>query len=160
MFFNSEQSLLNQIQSTSGLLIDTIIALDEVGRGCVAGPVLTCASLWVKAPSNSEQKWVPEVKDSKKLTPAKRLACFNKVLKEFNYTENNIPFKNSHSIPKINILKPKTVFIMSAETINQSNNQFKCIGFCLGEGNIAEVEQFNIWNAVQIAASRALLGLK
>ncbi|MES2615545.1 MAG: hypothetical protein V4591_09030, partial [Bdellovibrionota bacterium] len=156
--FSAESALLAQIHEHGRGPVDVIIALDEVGRGCVAGPVLTCASLWVQ--SSKQQLWLSQVKDSKKLTPAKRLACFQQVIKEFNYTEHSLPFKNSHLIPRVNLLKSKLVVQYLPDTLPIHSNSMQCIGFCLGEGSIAEVEQFNIWNAVQIAASRALLGLK
>lgn len=164
--FSAEKELLKQIQIKIGTTHNTeiIIAIDEVGRGCVAGPVLTCASLWVKSQTQqTNQHWTSQVRDSKKLTPNKRLSCFNNVLAEFNYTTNSLPFKNSLSTPRANLLKPTSVVTYdykSSQTVSNQYQSFQCIDFCLGEGDIEEVEKFNIWNAVQIAASRALLGLK
>lgn len=175
MFF-SEYSLLNQAAVKFKKEFTVIIAIDEVGRGCVAGPVLTCASIWVRSQNDGGQTWISQVKDSKKLTAKKRLTCFNQVLAYFNYTITSVPFKDAKSIPRMNLLKPKSVLEFAAcispttklqddkllALKHKENNaqHFTCLGFCLGESNISEVEQFNIWNAVQIAAARALLGLK
>lgn len=43
------------------------VGLDEVGRGCIAGPVIAAA---VILPTRED--WLKELTDSKKLTPAKR----------------------------------------------------------------------------------------
>lgn len=42
------------------------VGIDEAGRGCLAGPIFAAAVIWPK------DKELPGVKDSKKLTPAKR----------------------------------------------------------------------------------------
>ncbi len=48
-----------------------VVALDEVGRGCLSGPVLAAALIW------SEQiPMLSGVRDSKKLSPAKREALY------------------------------------------------------------------------------------
>jgi ribonuclease HII len=44
-----------------------IVGVDEVGRGCLAGPVVSAAVI-----IPHELPWVGEIKDSKKLTPVKR----------------------------------------------------------------------------------------
>ncbi len=159
MFF-AEQALLEQIHTLTGQNAEIIVALDEVGRGCVAGPVLTCASMWVR--SHSSHAWITEVKDSKKLSPKKRLSCYKQVLAEFNYTNENLPFKNFHSFPKIDLSKSALCHKFLLPELNKvtKTHHFKCVGFCLGESSVEEVEIFNIWNAVQIALARALLGLK
>lgn len=53
-----------------------IIGVDEVGRGCLAGPVVSCAII-MKKDSNIEG-----VTDSKKLSKKKRLALYDKILEE------------------------------------------------------------------------------
>ena len=167
--FTSEKELLSVLKNNNHSQVQYIIALDEVGRGCVAGPVLTCATLWMKLKTAEGEgdSWATYVKDSKKLSPQKRLSCFNQVLTHFNFTRENIPYKNSTHFPLQRIMQPKQTqfFIPSHHTtsshkISSRENDFKCLGFCLGEGSLEEVEQYNIWNAVQIGAGRALLGLK
>jgi len=48
--------------------------VDEVGRGCLAGPVLACA---VILPCNIRRPWLKEVRDSKMLTHDKREYLFS-----------------------------------------------------------------------------------
>lgn len=53
-----------------------IIGVDEVGRGCLAGPVVSCAII-MKKDSN-----IDGVTDSKKLSKKKRLALYDKILED------------------------------------------------------------------------------
>lgn len=158
-YFISENILIDQLFLNTQTQCKFIIAIDEVGRGCVAGPVVVCASLWIQS-AEKTNNWVSLVKDSKKLSAIKRLACYNKVLEEFGITNTVVPIKNFHSIPSVHLVKPRNTLRFANNKQPQKNTLLKCIGFCLGEGSIAEVEQFNIWNAVQIASARALLGIK
>jgi len=52
------------------------VALDEVGRGAIAGPLVVCGTLWQLSPehgeANSWPTWLNGVRDSKKLTPQAR----------------------------------------------------------------------------------------
>jgi ribonuclease HII len=52
-----------------------VAGVDEVGRGCLAGPVMASA---VILPYPCRQSWLKEVRDSKMLTPQKReyLYCY------------------------------------------------------------------------------------
>lgn len=66
-----------------------IAAIDEVGRGCVAGPVVVCVSLWVcRAFLNTQshtksippilqksQSWLSLIGDSKGMSATQRLKC-------------------------------------------------------------------------------------
>jgi ribonuclease HII len=54
-----------------------IIGVDEVGRGCLAGPVVA-AAVWI--PNNlTSEEWLLDVNDSKKLSPEKRLFLAEKI---------------------------------------------------------------------------------
>lgn len=53
-----------------------IAGLDEVGRGCIAGPVVSAAVIL------SPGAWLPGVDDSKKLTPKKRSALCKDIKKQ------------------------------------------------------------------------------
>ncbi|MEE4272632.1 MAG: ribonuclease HII [Thermoanaerobaculales bacterium] len=46
---------------------DAVVGVDEVGRGCLAGPVVICAARFETIPPS---RWV---RDSKKLTPRRRV---------------------------------------------------------------------------------------
>lgn len=52
-----------------------ICGIDEVGRGCLAGPILSVAALF------KEWKTGSAVNDSKKMTPTKRALLFQEILK-------------------------------------------------------------------------------
>ncbi|WP_186645690.1 ribonuclease HII [Fluviispira vulneris] len=146
-----------------------IIAIDEVGRGCVAGSVVSCASLWVrkniyKNIHSKEQEWLAHIRDSKKLSEKKRKICFEQVMKEYNYSFITLPIdkdspKSPNDIFKSKI-KKKIDLACYPNELNPINSEksteFECISFALGEVNSQEVDEFNIWNSVQLAASRAL----
>ncbi|MBA7628784.1 Ribonuclease HII [subsurface metagenome] len=53
-----------------------IAGIDEAGRGALAGPVVAAA---VILPNKVEAAWFNEVKDSKRLTPAKREFLFHHI---------------------------------------------------------------------------------
>lgn len=75
-----QETLLDRNFSCVGL-----IALDEVGRGSLAGPVVTGASAWCLQTKaiGAEQSWVNLVDDSKVLTEAMRENCFEAISREF-----------------------------------------------------------------------------
>ncbi|ERL66587.1 ribonuclease HII [Schleiferilactobacillus shenzhenensis] len=57
-----------------------IAGIDEVGRGPLAGPVITCAVVFPRDVALDQD--LVAVNDSKQLTPAKRLALFNLIMAE------------------------------------------------------------------------------
>ena len=75
------------------------VGIDEVARGCLAGPVFVAAVIW---PKDLECEIQNEIKDSKKLSRKKR-----KYLRE--YIEENaigfsVAYKDNNYIDKFNIL--------------------------------------------------------
>lgn len=95
--FRNERTLLSTLSGATA-----IAALDEVGRGCLAGPVVTCASLWIDPlaplwsseesqeklraidPHSVQRLWIPLIRDSKKLTPRARDICFDGAMQSFS----------------------------------------------------------------------------
>ena len=74
-----------------------IAGTDEVGRGCIAGPVYACAIIMKKDSA------IPGVNDSKKLTDKKRRELFPKILSEaVSYAVVSI---DNNKIDEINILE-------------------------------------------------------
>ena len=74
-----------------------IAGTDEVGRGCIAGPVYACAIIMKK------DSVIPGVNDSKKLTDKKRRELFPKILSEaVSYAVVSI---DNNKIDEINILE-------------------------------------------------------
>lgn len=74
-----------------------IAGVDEVGRGCIAGPVYACAIIMQKD-SN-----ITGVNDSKKLTDKKRRELFPKILKEA--VSYKVIAIDNNKIDEINILE-------------------------------------------------------
>ena len=76
------------------------VGIDEVARGCLAGPVFTAAVIW---PNNLNCEWEKEIKDSKKLSKKKR--NFLRYYIEENAIDFSISYKDNNVIDKYNILK-------------------------------------------------------
>ncbi|MEI7974304.1 MAG: ribonuclease HII [Bdellovibrio sp.] len=57
-----------------------LVGLDEVGRGCLAGPVMSCAILW-KSPEDAivPEDWFSEIRDSKRLSERQRERLAEKI---------------------------------------------------------------------------------
>ena len=74
--------------------------IDEVARGCLAGPVYTSAVVWPQEVDPTDQNII--VKDSKTLSRRKRL-----ILKDYieeNAIDFSVSYEDNHTIDKINIL--------------------------------------------------------
>lgn len=146
----------------------SFLAIDEVGRGCLAGPVFVCASFWVPEKGNTllpKQKWLSHVRDSKKLTPQARELCFQEMMKSFGmnlsdvFVAENGPQELSSSFNTIRLGAEE--FLKIKKTVSQkSAASYQCAAFCLGSSTAQEIDELNIWNAVQLAAGRALAFLK
>ena len=92
---------------------ETIACIDEVGRGCLFGDVVACAIIMPKG------LVIPEVKDSKKLTPKKRGFLYNIILeKAIAYGIGKV---DSNIIDKINI-KQSTHLAMKYAVENLKDN--------------------------------------
>ena len=71
-----------------------IAGIDEVGRGCLAGPVIAAAVI-LKRP-------IKELKDSKKISPKKRKDLSEKIMENSIFA---IGMANNQEIDEINILR-------------------------------------------------------
>jgi len=58
-----------------------VTGIDEVGRGCLAGPVVV-ASVRLNLANLEQARWLDSLQDSKKLSPKKRLALFPIIVHE------------------------------------------------------------------------------
>ena len=75
--------------------------VDEVARGCLAGRVYSAAVVWPKEFSDPENH--PVLRDSKKLTPRRRL-----ILKDYieeNAIDFSVAWEDEKKIDEINILR-------------------------------------------------------
>ena len=75
-----------------------IIGVDEVGRGCLAGPVV-CAAVILPA---KHRPWIDQVRDSKRLSAKKRQLLSQYITEECIYA---IRDGSPHQIDEINILQ-------------------------------------------------------
>jgi ribonuclease HII len=90
-----------------------IAGLDEVGRGSLAGPVVAAA---VILPVNL---FIPNIKDSKKLTPKKRIEIYPEILKKAKGV--GIGIVGADVIDKINIAQ--ATFLAMKRAIKNLKNE-------------------------------------
>ena len=92
----------------------TVIGIDEVGRGPLAGPVVSCACIFFDY--SIEQSQISLFDDSKKLTIKKRCEAFHKVyqLKNENKIRFSLGFANVVEIDKLNILEAAKISMRRA----------------------------------------------
>lgn len=90
-----------------------IAGVDEVGRGALAGPVVSAAVI----PSNKKPKWLNEVNDSKKVPPKLRLKL-EPLIKDWSLAWS-IKEASEFEIDKLNILKASHIAMIRA--INSLN---------------------------------------
>lgn len=99
-----------------------IIGIDEVGRGCLAGPVIACATIY---PFNLDKNTLHNINDSKKLTSKKREFLYPTLCNNINYA---LGIVDNITIDKINILQATFLAMekailnlnISADALNQS----------------------------------------
>lgn len=77
-----------------------VAGVDEVGRGCLAGPVVSAAV--IINPHYKNLEFINELNDSKKIPKSKREELANLIKEYFEYSIN---FVDNHIIDKINILQ-------------------------------------------------------
>ncbi len=174
-FFENILLQAQELKHIDPSLPGAFIALDEVGRGCLAGPVFVCASFWIpekQTPSAcfTKPRWLLSVNDSKKLSPQKRNACFELILKEHDfYPASFSPEKIFPDHPQDLSSSQRQVHFSASQlqkwSLQNSENIwekifFHCPVLSLGEASASEIDRFNIWNAVQLAAARALQRLR
>ena len=101
-----------------------VIGIDEVGRGALCGPVVSCSVLLNKSILTNEL--AQEINDSKKLTPNKR-KCLSQLIKE--NSKFSFGISDNDEIDRINILKA-TILSMrrSFKIFQESNNKVKIDG--------------------------------
>jgi ribonuclease HII len=81
-----------------------VLGIDEVGRGALAGPLVVGGVILDKKFDLRKERWVREVRDSKKLSPLKREELFKVITKHpLIYWEISKIFPQT--IDKINILE-------------------------------------------------------
>jgi ribonuclease HII len=144
-----------------------IVAIDEVGRGCVAGPVSVAATLWVES-SSKQQQWQEFIKDSKKLSAPKRENLFQAAstdLKLNGYFSKSFhsPLTMNHENFSLNanesLLKNFycTHWNSSLVEENQKENlQIACLGASFFSVSNKMIDTHDIWICTQLAANFAM----
>jgi ribonuclease HII len=103
---------------------DTVVGIDEVGRGPLAGPVVSGAC-FLESPSSKDLEKILKlgIKDSKKISEKKREAIFEEV-KNFKFVKWGVGIVDEKTIDKINILEA-SLFAMkiAVENLNIKNIQ-------------------------------------
>lgn len=186
--FVAESCLLNLCAATGfgdegGLKINakhplTIVAIDEVGRGCLAGPMVVCATAWqLRTLSCAHPQWLLELRDSKKLSAPQRETLFSSLTQEFNASDGwhcnkntlkNAPTSTSPlSYDETGLMLPKLMNKYSQSDVTQRAlkmksgqvRNFKLIGASIGAATAQEIDHHGLTLALGFAAQRALSDL-
>ena len=104
----------------------TIVGVDEVGRGCLAGPVV-CAAVIIP---NEDRPWVDLIKDSKKLSLKRRQLLSEYIIEECIYS---IREGSPELVDSQNILQA-TLRTMKA-CVESVASQMGSVDFVLVDGN-------------------------
>ncbi len=158
----------------------TFVSLDEVGRGCVAGPVVVCATLWQAGHLKKEfAEWVDTLRDSKKMSARSREDAFESALRETllnpsrSWSEPPDPRlqseKSGRKLTPEQLHLPHQVNKWTDKNLSEqlkmlsrkraSVQSYTLASACVGSASAAEIDQFGIIPALGMAASRALSDL-
>ena len=80
-----------------------VLGVDEVGRGCLAGPLVVAAVSFSEKLWQIKDSWMAEIQDSKKISEKKREELFEKIKTNATYCE--ILVISSQEIDRLNVLK-------------------------------------------------------
>ena len=98
-------------------LDNSIIGIDEVGRGALCGPVISCALILHK--NISQEKLFDEITDSKKLSEKKRVEISMMIKRHSKF---NIGISNNMEIDRLNILNATTLSMKRAYSMFKNTN--------------------------------------
>jgi ribonuclease HII len=155
----------------TGKSLNSFVSLDEVGRGCIAGPVVVCATFWQRDDiANEFANWLRELKDSKKMSARSREQSFatairEKFIKNLDLWENPpvIPpsMKDSEKLclpPRICKWTDKQLIAaMAGSDKRKAKTQpFRLSSSYIGFAGADEIDALGIIPALGLAASRAL----
>ncbi|NBX16583.1 MAG: ribonuclease HII [Proteobacteria bacterium] len=153
---------------------DSFVSLDEVGRGCVAGPVVVCATLWQAGTVEKEfSDWVSGLRDSKKMSAKLRERSFI-TAENMNFLSNRTEWKTPPE-PRIKQKFSPQKLQLPRQIVKWTDAKLKAelerrpkiraaadlpsyrLASCqIGFADAAEIDAFGIIPALGLAASRAL----
>ena len=92
----------------------SVVGIDEVGRGPLAGPVVSCAFIFFNIKINKKELLF--IDDSKKLSKKKRSLAFKKIykLKKLNLIKYSLGIATVEEIDKFNILEATKISMIRA----------------------------------------------
>lgn len=80
-----------------------VLGVDEVGRGCLAGPLVVGAVSFAENIWQTKDSWMAEIQDSKKISEKKREELFEKIKTNAIYCESLVI--SSQEIDRLNVLR-------------------------------------------------------
>lgn len=120
-----------------------LAGVDEVGRGCLAGPVVAGAVVLPEEIRLSENEWLKEVTDSKKLSEKKREELFEKIkgwVSGYSICEASVSEIDQHNIHRAS-------HIAMVRCLQNLNSKFD---FVLVDGKFLPKELLKTGNAQAI----------
>lgn len=136
-----------------------LIGVDEVGRGCLAGPVAVGLTLWRHTACSAHQHppWLWDVKDSKVLSAEKRKNISDRIWSGIGCEAHNQVFSPEISMAEILENKNRAAVVSEKPMGNSAHKfSFEFLNCAVGIATPGEIDQWNIWNAVILAANRGL----
>lgn len=153
------------------------IAVDEVGRGCLAGPLVVCATIWKFQKASAEfEEWLRSLRDSKKMSAPARERAFDKAQSQKFFAHgsdwetppdpNLIDKIKTTSRPDKNLFLPiqrtqwsaakLTEQLARIEQPHASQQSFALQSAHIGWSSAQEIDQLGIIPSLGNAVSRAL----
>ncbi|MEY4065811.1 MAG: hypothetical protein RIR26_2019 [Pseudomonadota bacterium] len=183
---SSRQTLFDDASTQDKSKVRCFVSLDEVGRGCLAGPVVVGATLWIESESRPElEPWFSSLRDSKKLSAQQREKIFEEALAhQLIDTAALVPpavdsnlkggrasskVRNEQKDDALLLRDPVRVFKWSeaevrlrlAETPTKKRAPtFRPLQAAIGSASAEEIDTHGILVALGRAASRALVQLR
>jgi ribonuclease HII len=181
--YDAERFLLSTLQSAERLTKRpqkdcAFVAVDEVGRGCIAGPLVVCATLWsTGTPAPKFESWLKSLKDSKKMSPKQREHAVEELAKFFDtqgLLSSAIDSLGLNMTPRLAstlpLTHPQQKFLWKAKDLTARLSQgrptfkpqpsFLLRAIALGAASAQDVDSHGIVGALNMAAARALKSLK
>ena len=155
-----------EAEQTASLLLPEngiLVAFDEVGRGCLAGPVVAGCTLWRRGtPTQAQQRLLPLVDDSKAISALRR----SRIASEFDVPLRGVFDSLSRDELSRDELKishlarattpPHRFEDLPASTRVTPAASFVCVAAGMGFVHAEEIDASDIWTCVQLAMARAL----
>ncbi|MCA2961924.1 MAG: ribonuclease HII [Silvanigrellales bacterium] len=151
--FEAEQTA-SLLLSENGLLV----AFDEVGRGCLAGPVVAGCTLWRRGtPTPAQQRLLPLVDDSKALSALRR----SRIASEFDVPLRGVfDGLRRDGLSRDDLVRsttpPHRFEDFAASKRVTPATSFVCVAAGMGFVHAEEIDASDIWTCVQLAMARAL----